>query len=515
MEEKDITTITNEILVVGGIYNDPKLFVQYGQKIKSKYDFFDESTKFFYDSFDEMYRTFSTEVKEPTLNAFFSQDKEKLKTYRKYGGWKLINEWIRLAQDSNFENNLEIVKKYSLLRELNKKGYNVEKIMNHPKFNLLKAKDVYKIVRSGVDKISTIILSDDSSADLTKGNVELVKKWLIKPEMGIKMPFELLNKMFMGLKKGKLYALGFLSNEGKTRLAIYMAAYVAFIQGVKVLIMCNETDEEDVRSCLLTTVINNPEFNEVHGVDITANERDIVLGIYKDDKGNVLERYTDEDGNFIETEEDYMSRVYKNSESFRKVLKVAEWIDNQKDKTYYYEHLRDYSDRNIEFVMRKYNISKGVEYFCYDTLKCYKNEKWEVLKQTTTMLSELVSKDNLNCCCWCDIQLTDESVYTDIFDFSSNNIASAKQLKHVLDYLILGKRLNKEEYYKYNIMPNSSEVIGDPAPIELKDDKTYYCLKIDKNRKGEKDKIPILEVDLNKNYWHEKGYVIRAGKKDK
>ena len=124
------------------------------------------------------------------------------------------------------------------------------------------------------------------------------------------------------------------------------------------------------------------------------------------------------------------------------------------------------------------------------------------------MLSDLMGE--LKCCLWADIQLTDDSVYTDIFSFSSNNIANAKQLKHVLDHLVLGKRLSREEYNKYIIIPNSTGCWGKKRQLQLDLSKTYYALKIDKNRSGDKDKIPVLQVDLNKNTWIELGYLKKS-----
>ena len=35
-------------------------------------------------------------------------------------------------------------------------------------------------------------------------------------------------------------------------------------------------------SCLITTVINNKEFQDLHGVYITKPEKEIVLGVYHD-----------------------------------------------------------------------------------------------------------------------------------------------------------------------------------------------------------------------------------------
>lgn len=508
MELEKLQNIQNEVLVVGCFFKKPDLYVEYGKTIKSKYDFSDEVTSFLYNNFELMYQTFSQKFDETSINTFMSEDKDRLKTYRKYGGYKIITKWVELCNLDDFKNYLEIVKKYSLLREYNRRGYNVEKIMNHPKFNLMKANDIYKIIRSGADKISTEILADEETVNMNTNNVNFVNKCLLKPQMGLQIPFDLLNAMFRGLRLGKMFALGFLSNEGKTRLAIFLACFIAFIKGEKVYFMANETSEDDIRACLLTTVINNDCFKEKHGVDIGKDEKEIVLGIYKDDKGNVINRMTDEEGNYIESEEDFTNRVYQNSQAYRNVLKVAEWIDSQENNIIFFDRLTDYSDRNLEFMIRKMNLSKGVKYFIYDTLKGYKDETWSVLKQTTTMLSDLMGE--INCCLWADIQLTDDSVYTDIFSFSSNNIANAKQMKHVLDHLILGKRLEKQEYNKYKIIPDDNACWGTKEPLDLNLSKKYYALKVDKNRSGDKDKIPIIQVDLNKNIWVEQGYLIKS-----
>ena len=505
-EELKIYNVQNEMLLVGCIYKNANLYVENGKLIKSQYDFYDEVTSFYYDSFEIMYKTFTQTITENSINTFMSQDMDRLKAYRRYGGYKTIKRWTDLANTDDIKNYLEIVKKYSLLREYDKRGYNVAKIMNHPKFELLKANDIYKIIRAGADKVSTTIMAENESVIVSKGNQELVKRMLIKPQMGLEIPFTLLNEMFRGFRLGKIMALGFLSNEGKTRLATLLACFIAFCKGEKVYLMANETDEEDIRACILTTVINNDYFKDLHGIDIGKKEREIVLGLYKDDDGNLIQRKIDDFGDFEESEEEYIDRVYNSSQAYRNVLKIAEWMDQQENKSIFFQRLTDYSDENLEFEIRKMNIAHGVKYFIYDTLKGYKDDSWTVIKQTTTMLSDLASE--LKVCLWADIQLTDDSVYTDIFSFSSNNIANAKQLKHVLDHLILGKRLSKEEYCKYKIVLNENEWGMREKELDL--GKTYYALKIDKNRSGSKDKIPVLEVDLDLNTWKELGYLVKS-----
>jgi len=149
-----------------------------------------------------------------------------------------------------------------------------------------------------------------------------------------------------------------------------------------------------------------------------------------------------------------------------------------------------------------------VKYFGYDTLKGFGVDDWQTVKQTTTRIKEVMKE--LKMFGWAVIQLTDDSVWTDIFDFSSNNIANAKQLKHVVDHLVLGKRIPKEDYHKYEYIPN--DCWGESSAVSLDLSKVYYAWKIDKNRGGSKDLIPLLEVDLNLNTWYEIGYLVRKGK---
>ena len=55
---KSVNNIQAEILLVGSLYKEPDLYVSYGNFMRSKYDFSDEATKFFYDCFELMYTTF-------------------------------------------------------------------------------------------------------------------------------------------------------------------------------------------------------------------------------------------------------------------------------------------------------------------------------------------------------------------------------------------------------------------------------------------------------------------------
>ena len=76
--EKSIKNITNEILVVGSFYKQPDLAVSHSSFVRSKYDLSDPVTRFFYDCFELMYKTYSQTFNEVKVNAFMAQDVDRL-----------------------------------------------------------------------------------------------------------------------------------------------------------------------------------------------------------------------------------------------------------------------------------------------------------------------------------------------------------------------------------------------------------------------------------------------------
>lgn len=113
-----VNNVTNEILFVGAVYKNPELLVDYIQLVKSKYDFYDEATRFFYDSAEIIYQTRSQEFKNTTITTYMSEDKERLALFKKYGGNKTLEEWKKLAQLENQKNYYDILKSILCLESI-------------------------------------------------------------------------------------------------------------------------------------------------------------------------------------------------------------------------------------------------------------------------------------------------------------------------------------------------------------------------------------------------------------
>lgn len=497
--------INAEICLIGSLLKSPDLYLTSGTLIKARYDFTDDACKFLYNCFEEYYLTFSQEVSETKFNNYMSQNNERLRQYKKYGAWKTVNSFMDLADENDFRNYLNIVKKYSLIREYARNGFPAEKILNYKNFQTLTANDIYRLMRAKADNINSVINVIDDPVVVTQGNIKLVDSYLLRPQMGIPTPWEAYNEAFKGLLPNRVLIQAFKSNEGKSRNLTYLIAYVTLIQKKKFMMLSNEQQEADVRNCLLTTVINGREFQELHGVVMHKTEEELTLGRYHpDDNPNVyIERREDE------TDEEYIERV-KSTQDYQNVKKVAEWMDEQLEGCFYFRDVTDdYSNERLEMELRKCAVVYKCDAFAYDTAKASGIDDWKELKKCITNIVELAKQLHLTGIC--TYQLSDESENVSIFDFNSTQLASSKQVRHVVDCLTMGRRLKVDEYHLCQYIPFQNDDLcwGEVVPLDLNEKKAYFSIKVDKNRIGHRADIILFEIDLDINEWNCIGYLIK------
>ena len=196
MNTEEIASVPTEVLFVGSIYKEPDLLINYSQYMRSKYDFSDEVTRFFYDSAEIIYKNRTQTFNKTTILTYFSEEPERLSTFKKYGGWKTLESWIKLAITSDFDTYYNTVKKYSLLREYHRNGYDVSKIMQHKKFEQFSASDIYRLVRGKVDRIHTVILTNQEAEILNSHIKDTLISNMEKPDLGTPLPFAILNDIF-------------------------------------------------------------------------------------------------------------------------------------------------------------------------------------------------------------------------------------------------------------------------------------------------------------------------------
>ena len=218
----------------------------------------------------------------------------------------------------------------------------------------------------------------------------------------------------------------------------------------------------------------------------------------------------DDAGRFTESEEDYINRLKEASDEYNKVLKVAEWVEAEIEGKIYVKEMLRYDDNTLEFEIRKHVLIHNIKYVFYDTLKNDDSTigDWAAFKLTTTKLKQVIN--DLKIYGYGSIQLTDDTHFTDPLLLNSNNIGACKAIKHLLDQLLLCKKISKDTYHKYQIIQADDEW-GEQCFTDLNYESVYYCFVVDKNRKGDKQAI-AFKVDLNLNTWQEVGVLVRKQK---
>lgn len=436
-----------------------------------------------------------------------AEDQERLSLYKKYGGWKIIEKWIGLAVVDNMPGYYEVLKKFSLLREYQRNGFDVSKIMSHPKFEMLSAMDIYRLIRSKTDRIHTVILTNEEAEILNSNIKTTLLHCMETPDLGLQIPFPIMNDITRGMKKKSVMAVGMLSNAGKSRLMTKLIAYTTLVLKEKVFVLLNEMSVEEIRYALITTVINNPEFQKLHGLNIRKKEKEFTLGLYKDNKGEFIYQERDEWGDITESIEDYVKRVAANSDEYIKIMKIADWIEQETQGLIFVKDVSmAYDDKTLEFEIRKAHLTLGIDYFFYDT---FKNDiattgDWAAMKVTATKLTEVAKQ--LDMFGYLSIQLTDDANFVKPDELTSSNIANCKSIKHVLHTLFLFKEIPKSEFHKYGYVTTTDW--GENTVHSLDEKKRYYCCVCDKNRFGAKKKT-LFEIDLDYNIWIEIGEIVK------
>lgn len=504
LEKKNIQA---ELLYVGSFYKNPELYLTYGGTTKSKYDFADDAMRFFYDLFEDYYLTFSQDFSENKMNNFATQNTERFKKYREYGGWKTIKSVMDVADPNDFKNIYNTVKKYSLIREYDNNGFPADKILAHKKFQYLTPNDIYRLMRSKADKINTEINVIDEPIIMTKDVAKTIDSYLTSPQFGTETHWKGYNEFFRGLLPGHVLFQGFLANEGKSRNIVNLISYIVLVKKQKFMLLSNEMTYSAILNCFITTVVCGDEYKALHGINITKPEKEITMGLYRDDTtGEFITRKRNANGEYIESEEDYINRV-KATREYQDVARIAAWVEQQLEGKFYFTDITsDYSEEAIELEMRRAKILYQCNHIALDTLKAYGEERWEQVKKLATKVTEVTKE--LNVFTVASFQLTDDSLFCDIFDLSSNNISAAKGIKHPADLLVLGKKIAPEEYHKYQYEPYDDELNdswGEPTLQDLNPEKFYFGVKIDKNRLGERNKVLLFEYNLNFNIWKNVG----------
>ncbi|MBR6033838.1 MAG: hypothetical protein IKP28_03770 [Clostridia bacterium] len=411
-----------------------------------------------------------------------------------------------LGKSYNMENIYVELKKLFIIR----KNYNqipIERIQNsiveitkyllYDEMSVEEVEDAIAQV-TATEKFKRAVLNNKLTDFLEKGDNNLTN--------GLALPFPILTSIFKGIRKGETMAYAMPSNSGKSRFTINLAAHTALVYKKKVLIISNEMSEDKMRLCLITTILNNPEIQKLHGQHISKTEGELLEFKFRADKGKKVK--VDKDGFVIkekdETQEEFVERLKKVSTEFNQTIAITDWINRELENSIYFINITDHTNDELKKVITNYYYKEKIEYVFYDTLKTDTANigNGEEIKKTATILSNLAQNFEIFICS--TLQLSENSTLP--INLTVNDLAVSKTIKEVLDTLCLVKQINREhlDEYEYSL----KEVDTEFFELEKFEDPDvrYYAWIVDKNRAGAKPSL-LFRLNLAYNRWEELGYL--------
>lgn len=346
--------------------------------------------------------------------------------------------------------------------------------------------------------IKEVVINQDSTRFLLEGGSNL--------KNGINTPFPIMTKVFKGLRKGETMSFAMPSNAGKSRFIVNLIAYLVFIQNQKVLLISNEMTEDKMKLCLITTIINNPEIQKLHGQKLEKREAELLGLKFRPDAGKKVE--TDKDGFILrgesEVNSEFIKRLSENSTEFLNTVAATDWLSKQIDNCIFFIHTADHSNDDLQNMIMDYYYKEGIEYFFYDTLKTDIEHigNREELKKTATVLSNIAQKYKVFI--GSTLQLAENT--TRPLNLNITDIADSRTVKEVLDNLCLIKEINNTTYGEYEVADEEDSLDYKDLEKPYVGNTRYYACVVDKNRAGEKPRL-LFRLNLDYNRWEEQGYV--------
>ena len=350
--------------VIGCLMYKPLLFLEY-PNIQS-YDFDFTPAKVCLFAIKKLYEAGATVLSPLEVDQEIVQSgSAALQAYQSENGLNFLKEAYEHAQLGNFELYYKRLKKYSLLRKLQKAHYDIsyyyvpEKDIVDPRVEaqlidrLEKAtlEDILNNIEKDYSEIRNDYLNGGKTqGDPSEGLMQLVEELKNSPSIGVSLEGKIFSSVCRGARKGCFYLKSSSTSGGKSRTSIFDACHVAypkrwsheknaFIQEFnadgtprkprKVLFIVTEMDKEELQTIMLAYL---------SGVD----EDHILTGKYEEvvDGMQTLNEF--------------------------KRVKVATKIMEEYSGYFIIEEIAEPNLQNVEATIRKYATVDEVEYVFFD-----------------------------------------------------------------------------------------------------------------------------------------------------
>jgi replicative DNA helicase len=288
--------------VLGNLMKKPSLLDDEKYKL-TKDDFYSEGESSFYviifAAINNLYEQGIEEIDIMMIDSFLSSYEVQYKVFNDNNGLEYLENASEQSNIRNFDYSYNRLKKFSLLREYKKNGFDIKDIYDESvinpkeqelmmeKFDNMTLQDIVNHFEEKQLKIRSVFLIDEQSEcqHAAKGARQLLKKFKEEPDYGVSLIGNLQNTIFRGAKPKTLFMRSAPSNLGKTRLSLAEATDLAIDEiydlekkkwiyrnkGENVLFISTEMEAERLQPTILSYISGVKE-SKIKDGDLTPEE---------------------------------------------------------------------------------------------------------------------------------------------------------------------------------------------------------------------------------------------------
>lgn len=342
------------VYVLSCLMNNP-LLLQNEKYVFTKTDFYKPLQQMIFYAVYNMAQAGAQKITPQDIDMYLKSYDSQYDYYKMNNGYDFVLQCAKTTENSDgsqFERYYDTVKKFSVLRDLERMGINTTRfydssdILNSQKqiekLNKIQISDILQQVREGLVAIeNTHVGKDDGSGchKINEGIMKLVEDLKANPEVGSPINGDIVNFATRGARLGKFYIYSAPSGEGKTRFLLSNACALSLprldASGEKVEMVGKENGEGYHKVCYIAT---EQQLDEIQTIVMSyvsgVNEKTILLGNYTPDE-------------------------------WERVLKAQQIIDEYADNLLI-DCIPDPSIEMIKSRLAKYIVQDKIDYIFYD-----------------------------------------------------------------------------------------------------------------------------------------------------
>lgn len=334
------------IQVIGSLIKKPELLLEDAYVLKN-IDFPESFHQIVFSAIHNLVNTGVKELDVITIDNYISQYEKQYAIYNTNDGIQYIEKCIELANIQNFKYYYYRLKKFSLLRDFNNRGFDIAGIYDESiidvnlqeqmqqTFDEMTLKDIITYFESQIIEVKTEFCEDENQKgqQAGKGMMKLKENYKLTPEMGIPLQSKILTTITRGARLKTFYMRSMPSGEGKTRLACADAcAYaVPYYYDTNINQWIKNTFSEP--TLFITTEL---EIDEIQTLFMAY-----VSGV---NEAHIL------DGKYEKGEEE-------------RVDKAIEYIEKS---PLYIEHIPNFNIEDIKDTIKKHKVQHNIGYVSFD-----------------------------------------------------------------------------------------------------------------------------------------------------